>query len=48
MQSQTHIFIINGSPMPYLQAGSGKPQNPRTLTISIADLPDKVGVLCQS
>ncbi len=25
MQSQTHTFIINGSPMPCLQAGSGEP-----------------------
>ena len=25
MQSQTHPFIINGSPMPCLQAGSGEP-----------------------
>ncbi len=26
MQSQTHTFIINGSSMPFLQAGSGEPQ----------------------
>ena len=25
MQSQTHTFLINGSPMPCLQAGSGEP-----------------------
>jgi len=25
MQSQTHTFIVNDSPLPCLQAGSGEP-----------------------
>ena len=47
MQSQTHTFIINGSPMPCLQAGSGEPllltlDTPGRYQLTVLDLSGQV------